>query len=339
MRRYLIPFEGKFFKANLHAHSTVSDGRLTPQQLKNYYKAHGYSILAYTDHEILVDHSELDDKDFLAVTGMEYAFGEKDDYYTSKTIEFNLFAKDQHNVRQVCFDPSCVFHGESWRAATADRIGPIYQREYTIDSMQYVIDQANENGFLVSLNHPCYSMETPEFFGRLNGLFAMEIYNHLSLAINGVYDYNPAMYDDMLRRGKKLYCIAADDCHLGDPDDGPRCDRYGGFVMIKAPELKYDAVIKALESGDFYASQGPEILELYIEDDEIHLKCSPAKYIAMNTSWRPFGGIRIAKGESFLTEATFKLPKTQRYFRFDVCDCQGRHANTRAYFTEKIKSI
>lgn len=332
MRHDLIPAQGNFYKANLHAHSTVSDGRLTPQQLKDYYKSHGYSILSYTDHEILVDHSDLDDPDFLTITGMEYAFGEKDDYYTSKTIELNFFAKDQHNVRQVCFDPSCVFHGESWRAAQAEQVGPVYQREYTIESMQYVIDQARDNGFLVSLNHPGYSMETPEFFGKLNGLFAMEIYNHLSLVINGVYDYNPGMYDDMLRRGKELFAIAADDCHLGDPDHGPRCDRYGGFVMIKAPDLEYGAVINALEKGDFYASQGPEIHELYIKDDEVHLVCSPAKYIAMNTSWRPFGGIRIAKDGEVLTEAIFKLPKTQRYFRFDVMDHQGRHANTRAYF-------
>lgn len=336
MRRDLLPLEGRFYKANLHAHSTVSDGRLTPQQLKDRYKANGYSILAYTDHELVVDHSDLDDEDFLAITGMEYGFVEKEDYFTSKTIEFNFFAKDRYNVKQVCFDPSCVIHGELWRAETAERVGPVYHREYTLESMQYVIDQAKANGFLVSLNHPSYSMETPETFGRLNGLFAMEIYNHLSFVIGGVYEYNPGMYDEMLRRGKRLFCIAADDCHLDDPDSDPRCDRYGGFVMIKAPALEYGAVMKALENGDFYASQGPQIKELYLEGDEIILRCSPAKYIAMNTSWRPFGGVRIAKDGESLTEAVFTIPRTQDYFRFDVMDHEGRHANTRAYFTDEF---
>ena len=64
MRRYLLPENGQFYKANLHAHSRVSDGGLTPAELKERYKANGYSILAYTDHELLVDHSDLTDPDF-----------------------------------------------------------------------------------------------------------------------------------------------------------------------------------------------------------------------------------------------------------------------------------
>ena len=51
MRRYLLPETGSFYKANLHAHSTVSDGGLTPSELKERYRAKGYSILALTDHE------------------------------------------------------------------------------------------------------------------------------------------------------------------------------------------------------------------------------------------------------------------------------------------------
>jgi len=334
MKRYLLPKAGRFYKANLHAHSTVSDGAFTPQELKELYKAHGYSILAYTDHELMVDHSDLDDEKFLTLTGMEYAFIEKDDYLSSRTIEINMIAKNQHNTKQVCYNPSYVIHGEKWRAEKVQYVGELYKREYTVESIQAVIDAANANGFLVSLNHPGYSMETPEFFGKLNGLFAMEIYNHISFVGSGVYDYNPAMYDDMLRRDKKLYCIAADDCHGKEPDDSPLCDRYGGFVMISAPELKYDAVIKALEQGDFYASQGPVIEELYIDGDEVHLKCSPAKYVAMNTSQRPFGGIRAAAKGEYITEAIFKVPKGQKYMRFDVIDENGYHANTRAYPTD-----
>ena len=66
MKRHLLP-ERTYYKANLHAHSTVSDGGLTPLELKERYKAHGYSILAYTDHELLVDHSDLADPDFLPI--------------------------------------------------------------------------------------------------------------------------------------------------------------------------------------------------------------------------------------------------------------------------------
>ena len=318
MIHYLISNNGTFFKANLHAHSTVSDGRLTPAQLKELYKAQGYSVLAFTDHELLVDHSDLDDDEFLTITSMEYAFIEKDDYFQSRTIELNLFAKDQHNTAQICYDPS-------------------FEKKYTIECIQKVIDEANANGFLVSLNHPSYSMESPEFFGQLDGLFAMEIYNHISFVAGGVFDYNPAMYENMLRRGKSLYCIAADDCHSDSPDSAVNCDRYGGFVMIKAKRLEYGEIISALERGDFYASQGPIIDELYVNDKKVYIKCSPAKYIAMNTEHRPFGGIQIAKDGDYLTEAVFDLPDGQSYMRFDIIDERGRHANTRAYALDEIK--
>ena len=336
MKKYLMPQNGNFYKANLHAHSTVSDGLLAPKELKELYKANGYSILAYTDHELLVDHSDLDDEEFLSLTSLEYAIVEQDDYNLSKTIELNMFKKDQHDTLQVCFEPDCVFHGEKWRIPEVKSVCPDFKREYTIESIQQVIDCANENGFLVSLNHPSYSMETPEFFGKLEGLFAMEIYNHISLVGCGVNDYNPQMYENMLRRGKKLYCIAADDCHGNKEDSDPRCDRYGGFTMIKADKLEYKNIIEALEKGDFYASQGPEIKELYVEEGKVYIKTSPAKYIAMNTQHRPFGGIRIAKEGEYLTEAVFEVPWNQTYFRFDVTDETGKHANTRAYYLKDI---
>ena len=37
-RRYIISPEGNFYKAQLHTHSTVSDGALTPEEVKELYK-------------------------------------------------------------------------------------------------------------------------------------------------------------------------------------------------------------------------------------------------------------------------------------------------------------
>ena len=71
MKQYLIPESGHFYKANMHCHTTCSDGRLTPAEIKEHYKAHGYSVVAYTDHEVMVDHSDLNDGEFLAITGYE----------------------------------------------------------------------------------------------------------------------------------------------------------------------------------------------------------------------------------------------------------------------------
>ncbi|MEE1042931.1 MAG: PHP domain-containing protein [Clostridia bacterium] len=71
MKKYLLPDTGEFYKANLHVHSTLSDGRWLPQEIKKAYMERGYSIIAFTDHNILIPHHDLTDENFLALTGVE----------------------------------------------------------------------------------------------------------------------------------------------------------------------------------------------------------------------------------------------------------------------------
>ena len=56
----------------------------------------------------MVEHSDLDDENFLALTGMEYAFVEKDDYFSSRTIEIYMYAKNQRTIKQACYNLSYV---------------------------------------------------------------------------------------------------------------------------------------------------------------------------------------------------------------------------------------
>ena len=71
MRKYLLPNTGNHYKANLHVHTTVSDGQMTPEEIKKIYMEKGYSIVAFTDHEVMVPHPDLTDDNFLAITSTE----------------------------------------------------------------------------------------------------------------------------------------------------------------------------------------------------------------------------------------------------------------------------
>ena len=88
------------YKANLHCHSNLSDGRLTPEELVRAYREQGYSILAITDHEASYDHTAASQPDFLLVTGYEaYIRPSPDcclDHYGPE-IHLNLLAKDPHS--------------------------------------------------------------------------------------------------------------------------------------------------------------------------------------------------------------------------------------------------
>ena len=45
MKKYLISPELNWYRANFHCHTKHSDGALTPEQVKEEYKNHGYSIV------------------------------------------------------------------------------------------------------------------------------------------------------------------------------------------------------------------------------------------------------------------------------------------------------
>ena len=82
MKKFLLPEGGTYYKSNLHCHSTISDGGWTVEQIKEEYAKRGYSIVAYTDHDIMYDQTHLCDENFVALKGYEMAT-EVDCYWTA----------------------------------------------------------------------------------------------------------------------------------------------------------------------------------------------------------------------------------------------------------------
>ena len=316
MKKYLLPEQGNLYKACLHSHTTLSDGYHSPERMKEIYKERGYHILSITDHGKLVDHSALSDDDFMMLTGIEYWVGGGDAKIgdRERAMEFNLFAKDPHNTSLECFAAK--------------------PKEFSLEYMQFVIDTANANGFLVSLNHPICSYLNTDFIRQLDGLMSLEIYNQDAI-LCGVNEYGLTMYEELLCHGKPWCCVASDDSH-GTPSLAYPAQ---GFVMIKADELKYEKIIAALEAGNFYASTGPIIEEIYVEDGEAHIKCSPVKYIGMATNNHRGGAKRAKQPDEYLTEASFKIKDGLTYIRFDIQDEHGNWAHTRGYFPDGCEGI
>ena len=59
MIKHLLPENGQFYKANLHVHTNISDGKLSPEEVKKAYMEKGYSIVAFTDHDVFVPQNDL----------------------------------------------------------------------------------------------------------------------------------------------------------------------------------------------------------------------------------------------------------------------------------------
>lgn len=336
MKKYLISNEGKFYKANLHCHTTISDGKLTPEEVKQAYQQKGYSIVAFTDHDVLVCHDELTDDNFLALNGYEMEFNTSelpsDNSRRSgkKTAHLCFIAIDKDNKKPCCLHRSKYLVGNSKNFVGSSMEDPSiidFEREYSPECINTVIRRCREAGYFITYNHPTWSTERYYDYINYKGMHAMEIVNGECQAI-GYDEYNPRVYDDFLDIGNKIYCVATDDTHGNK-------GMFIGWTMIKAPCLEYNQVTKALLDGNFYASEGPEIKELYVEDGFLCIETSPAREICFQNSKRRCNKELNADG-SPVTFAKFPIYDNDGYVRITVIDDKGKHANTNAYDVKDI---
>lgn len=343
MKKYLIPKAGKFYKANMHTHTTCSDGKQTPEEIKTAYMAAGYSIVAFTDHEIMLPHPELADENFLPITGLEIAIDDGKWSPHTKTYHINVLSPEMNRRATKTY-----FYGEVWGNAknymTDDMIITGQRsRKYSKEFVQWIIDSANEEGCLVCLNHPTWSLQTRDDYSGLRGLWGIEWYNTGCVeSPRGHYIDSPEPIVELLREGEhRVHPIAADDCHCTE-------DFFGGWLQVKAKSLDYDSVFKALRNGDFYSSNGPSIKSLYLEDTTLKIRTSAVKTISVisNHRWarREKASTKLLSGASFdlksLAENAKSTPEGQDvWFRLEVTDKEGNKALTRAYFLDELKLI
>jgi len=332
MKKVLLSNEINFYKANLHNHTVYSDGKFTPEQIKEEYKKRGYSVVAFTDHEHLIDNSYLNDEEFLTITSAEHAVKEfalvstlKN--FNMKVVHLNIYAKDPHNTTTPCYS-SIYDHYITDKTKDKIKFDAEYEREYSSDKINDMVKRCKEAGFLVSYNHPSWSLENANDYIDYEGFFAVEIYNHGVLVEGGKDDEN--VFDDILRSGKRIFCTACDDNHNEYPLDSVNCDSFGGWVQINAEKLEYNAIMTALEEGNFYASTGPEIYSLVRDGDTVTIKTSDARNISLTTRGRKCLNV-IAEPDKAINEATFELEDGYEYFRIRVTDKEGKSAYTQAY--------
>ena len=342
MKRYLLPNEGKFYKANLHMHTTISDGRMTLEETKTEYQKRGYSIVAFTDHEIMLPHEDLTDENFLAITSVEYACNKPtpvNDFSDVTAVHINIYSPEPGRTYSPIFSENRFWIEHTKQYVTDEMRKSDYKMLYGVDKINHMIRLANEQGFLVSYNHPVWSLQNYTDYADLKGVWGVEVYNHGSW-ISGRPD-TVVPLDDILRQGERVLPLATDDSHTIR-------DMFGGFVMIKATALEYDTIMTALEKGDFYASNGPQIHELYLDGDILHVSCSPAVEIHVTTADRYTPSTR---GYNRLhTEADIDLSRCKKfaedelahtdmkpYFRVTVRDEHGNCAYSRPYYWDEFQ--
>jgi multiple sugar transport system substrate-binding protein len=291
---------GRWFKGNLHTHSTVSDGLLTPDQVVDFYRGRGYHFLAFTEHRIFTEGKPFTGGDFITLNGIEV------DGLDPQAGLYHLIGLGQSRP------PTAVLEGGT--------------------SMQAAIDSLRSVGGQVFLAHPYWSGQMSKNLLTMEGCFGMEIWNG-GCEVWDCKGFSTVHWDDLLAAGRRLWGVGADDCHWWEG----RADAGLGWVWVKAETLTQDALLAALERGCFYASSGPEIHEVGIEGDQVRARCSPVTAIDFIGSG-PLSRRVIAPAGETMTEAVHLLKpaysfRPSEYLRIACRDLEGNWAWSNPVFS------
>jgi predicted metal-dependent phosphoesterase TrpH len=272
----LAPFSlpGRFWRGNLHTHSTLSDGVLEPPQVIEAYKNAGYDFMMLSDH--FVKHYNWPVADTRALRSNKFT---------------TIIGSELHAPETAV--------GELWHIVAAGLpldFAPAAKGETGAE----IARRAHAAGAFIGIAHPAWSQLTIEDGRAIDCAHAVEIYNH-GCAIENDRGDGWYLLDQLLNEGKHLTAFATDDAHFKSPD------HFGGWVQVKAESLDPDVLLAALKQGAYYSSQGPQIHDIRMSGKEIDISCSPVDCITVVC-----GNSRtVVRTGKALTEASFDLAKLE----------------------------
>lgn len=292
-----LPFgkPGRWFRGNLHTHSTRSDGRLSPEAVCQFYKQHGYHFLAITDHFMerfgypVTDTTPFRTDDFTTLFGAELHAGQTltDELWHILAVGLPLD-----------FAPNLP-----------DEDGP------------GIAHRALDSGAFVSVAHPAWYNLTEDDVISLKRAQSIEIINGISADHNDRID-SWYMVDAMLARGYRFNALATDDAHFKIGFN----DTLRGWTWVKSETLMPEAILEALKRGEYYSSTGPQLFDVQVKGTEtIKVQCSPVSSIFVTGK----GARSTYQHGSGLTEAELNVRRLESpYVRVTIRDPYGGRAWT-----------
>lgn len=289
-----LPFDkpGRFWRGNLHTHSTLSDGHLSPEAVCRFYREAGYHFVALTDH-------------FLET-------------YNYPVADTRLYRSDGFTTLTGAeLHAGCTEFGNRWHILAVGL--PLdFAPPGPEETGPQIAARALESGAFVAAAHPYWYNLTEADVLSLGPVHAVEIFNGTS------HDHNDRadswyMLETLLERGHRYSACATDDAHFNPH----RADALLGWTWVKSEQLTPEGLLQALKNGHYYSSTGPELYDITVEPDRLSVRCSPASRVFVTGSgYRA----RSVHGNG-LTEAVFDLSGFDSpYCRVIVRDTVGRRA-------------
>jgi hypothetical protein len=179
------PFDrpGEWLKANLHTHTSMSDGALPPDEVLAWYGQHGYDVVALTDHDLRT--VEPAPAGLVVIPAAELSLGK-----SRAGAPYHLVALG-------------LEHDDLPRAPTRGEL----------------VARLDEMGVVSFLAHPYWTQLTPEEALEVRGCVGLEVFNTGS-EVENLKGLATVHWDQALTAGWRACGLAVDDSHFKVRDHG-----------------------------------------------------------------------------------------------------------------------
>lgn len=307
----------RWWKGNLHTHSLWSDGDTYPEMVIDWYQGHGYDFIQLSDHNTFAAGDrwiEVDRRggwqaydEYVARFGADWVVERTD----STGLAVRLRTLEEY--RPLFEEPGrfLVIQGEEITDEFESR--PIHVnatnlrelitpqggssvRDVIRNNVRVVLDQRDRTGqpMLPHLNHPNFGWAvTAEDLIAVEDERFFEVYNgHPAVHNEGDVTHPSAerLWDIVLAErlshgAPAIYGLAVDDAHNYHAE-GPTFSNPGrGWVMVRASELTADALVAAIEAGDFYATTGVVLDSVDEVDGRLRIRIHPENGVRYTTQF------------------------------------------------------
>ena len=248
------------YKANLHAHTTASDGDVTLSDMVQAYYDAGYDILAITDHGVINTGWRDERKTNGIFNGFRKVYPMSEEQYQRITtgadrngrgmtditggVECNMavVSKTHVNGYFTTYGQGIWGYENDYKTAT-QRI----EKAGGFSVLNHVGDWVNSNNFPERSHEAMYISYFADIFTSAKSCLGMEIMNNT----DNVTRSDRALWDELLKvvipTGRNIWAFA--------DDDSEQLNEVGrSFELFPLAENTEENVKNAMESGSFFAA-------------------------------------------------------------------------------------
>ena len=229
-----------WLKGNTHTHTLMSDGDSAPATVVQWYCDHGYDFLVITDHDLITR--------VPAPARMVLIDGEEvTDWLPKRPLHVNAIGLTKRVTPQ---------HGET-----------------AVEVVQRNVDAIRKAEGIAAINHPNFGWAlSAHELQQIEGATLLEIASgHPYVNMDGPPSME-AVWDELLTAGKRIWGIGVDDSHdLTRPWDVNIAPPGKAWIVVRAAAREREAILDAIRKGEFYASNGVELVAYEVSGGTIRV--------------------------------------------------------------------